>query len=226
LTDDNFGFGKWAECIADNIIQSGISEDLMLFTQARCDDVIRHKDILPKLRKAGFRWILLGIENLNPLILERYNKRITIKETKEAVKLLQRNDIFSQAMFIIGERKDTYESIQNLRDFANDLDPDFSIFAILTPFPGTQLFDEAKRNNWIEDLNWANYDMIHAIMPTETLSRMEIQEELYECYRSFYGSWSRRFRGILSSNELKRRIYLYMTRRGIISQLRTLSQSI
>jgi anaerobic magnesium-protoporphyrin IX monomethyl ester cyclase len=64
--------------------------------------------------------------------------------------------------------------------------------------------------------------MIHAIMPTETMSRTEVQEELYECYRTYYGSWRRRFSGIFSRNELKRKIFWYMARRGIIQQIKAL----
>jgi len=226
LTDDNFGFGKRAEELADAIIQSGISEDLMWFTQARCDDVVRNKNILPKLRKSGLRWILLGVENSDESTLKTFRKNITLEDAKEAVKQLKQNDIFAQAMFIIGERKDTAESIASLRVFANELDPDFAIFATLTPFPGTKLFDEAQRYGWIEDFNWSNYDMVHAIMPTETLSRKEVQEELYKCYRSFYGSWNRRVKGLFAGNELKRRIHWYMLGRGIIAQLRLLYQAL
>jgi len=168
----------------------------------------------------------LGVESSRESTLENFKKDISPGDAKEAVRLLKNNDIFAQAMFIIGERKDTAESIADLRKFANELDPDFSIFAILTPFPGTKLHEEAKRNGWIEDSNWANYDMVHAIMPTETLSRREVQEELYKCYRSFYGSWNRRIKGLFSSNELKRRIYWYMLGRGIVNQLKTLYQAL
>ena len=125
-------------------------------------------------------------------------------------------------MLIIGERKDTAESIARLREFMNDIDPAFAIFAILTPFPGTEVFEEAKRNGWIEDFNWAHYDMVHAIMPTETLSREEVQEELYNCYRSFFGSWGRRVKGLFSTNEIKRRVFWYMATKGILKQLRSL----
>ena len=226
LTDDNFGFGERANEIADGLIRSGISKELMWFTQARCDDVIKHRDALPKLRKSGLRWILLGVESSKESTLETFKKKISPEDAKEAVKLLKNNDIFAQAMFIIGERKDTAESIADLRIFANELDPDFAIFAILTPFPGTKLYEEAKQNGWIEDSNWSNYDMVHAIMPTETLSRREVQEELYKCYRSFYGSWNRRIKGLFSSNELKRRIYWYMLGRGILNQLKKLYQAL
>jgi anaerobic magnesium-protoporphyrin IX monomethyl ester cyclase len=222
LTDDNFGFGKRADELADGIMQRKIGDDLMWFTQARCDDVVRNRDVLPKLRKSGLRWVLLGVENSKESTLETFRKNITTQDAKEAVKLLKQNDIFAHAMFIIGERKDTAKSIAELREFANELDPDFVMFGILTPFPGTELYDEAKKNGWIEDFNWANYDMVHAIMPTETLSRKEVQEELYSCYRSFYGSFGRRVQGLFSGNEMKRRIFRYMAFRGIIKQFKQL----
>jgi len=222
LTDDNFGLGKRARDLGDELIQRGFSDDMMWFTQARCDDVVKHGDLLPKMRKSGLRWMLLGVESHSPSALETFNKRTNPEEAREAVKLLHRNDIFAQAMFIIGERKDSAESMESLREFANDLDPDLAIFAILTPFPGTEIFEEAKRNGWIEDWNWANYDMVHAIMPTETLCREEVQEELYNCYRSFFGSWGRRLRGLFSGKEIKRRVYWYMAVRGIVNQFRTL----
>jgi anaerobic magnesium-protoporphyrin IX monomethyl ester cyclase len=222
LTDDNFGVGQRARTLANKIIQKGIADELMWFTQARCDDIITHQDTLPILRKSGLRWVLLGVENARQSTLDAFRKNITPDDAKQAVKLLQQHDIFAQAMFIIGERQDTVASIAEARAFINELDPDFVVYAILTPFPGTELFNEAKQNGWIEDLNWANYDMVHAIMPTETLSRNEVQQELYNCYRSFYGSWKRRLQGVFSRNELKRRVYRFMLSQGIIQQLKDL----
>ena len=222
LTDDNLGAGSRIGDIADEIIKRKMPDDVTWFVQARCDDIVRNKEVLPKLRKSGLNWVLLGVENSELSTLESFKKGITPDDAKTAVKLLKENDIFAHAMFIIGNRKDTKESISRLREFADELDPDFAMFGILTPFPGNEVYDEAKRNGWIEDTNWSHYDMVHAIMPTETLSTKEVQEELYKCYRSFYGSWSRRFGGIFSSNEMKRRIFWYMSTRGIIDQLKAL----
>ena len=223
LTDDNFGFGKQTGELADEIIRRGVPKELMWFTQARCDDIVKHRDILPKMRRAGLRWVLLGVESPRHSTLETFRKNISSKDAKEAVKLLKENDIFAHATFIIGERKDTARSLAELREFANDLDPDFALFSALTPFPGTELFEEAKGKGWIEDFNWSHYDMVHAIMSTETLSSKELQEELYMCYRSFYGSLGRRLQGIFSRNEMKRRVYWYMAARGIIKQFKLLS---
>lgn len=222
LTDDNLGSGERVSEVADEILQRKMADDLMWFVQARCDDIVRNEKSLPKLRKSGLRWVLLGVETPKQSTLESFKKGITAEDAKKAVALLKENDIAAHTMFIIGDRKDTAESIASLREFVNELDPDFAIFAILTPFPGTEIFEEAKRNGWIEDFSWSHYDMVHAIMPTETLSRKEVQEELYICYRSFYGSWKRRFQGIFSRNELRRRVYWYIAGRGILGQLKTL----
>jgi len=222
LTDDNFGLGKQTNELCDEIVKKGIADDIMWFMQVRSDDIIRHQAILPKMRKAGTMWMLVGVESQNSTTLKTFKKEITPKDAKTAMKLLRENDIFSQATLIIGERKDTAESIAGLREFVNDIDPDLAIFMILTPFPGAQLYEMAKRNGWIEDNNWANYDMSHAVMPTETLTRKEVQEELYKCYRDFYGSLGRRLGGLFSKNKLKRKTYRYLASQGLLKELRSL----
>jgi anaerobic magnesium-protoporphyrin IX monomethyl ester cyclase len=194
----------------------------MWFMQARCDDVRRHENVLPTLREAGLRWILTGVESGSESTLDTFNKKIRPEDAQHAISLLKRNDIFSQAMFIIGERHDSAESIARLQAFANDIDPDLAIFGILTPFPGTRMYDEALSNGWLEDRNWAHYDMMHAIMPTQHLSRLEVQEELYNCYRGFYGSFSRRLKGMFSTNALTRHTYRYLAGQGLMKAFKDL----
>jgi anaerobic magnesium-protoporphyrin IX monomethyl ester cyclase len=222
LTDDNFGAGRRPAEIAEEIILRQLPEDVSWFVQARCDDIIRNKETLPRLRKSGLNWVLLGVENSSIKTLASFKKGITPADSKVAVRLLQDNGIFAHAMMIIGNRKDTHQTIAELKEFANDLDPDFVMFGILTPFPGTEIYAEAERNGWIMDRNWSHYDMIHAIMPTETLSPIEVQEELYGCYRDFYGSWRRRFGGLFSGNQLKREVFWHMARSGVLGKVRSL----
>ncbi len=221
LTDDNFGAGQRPKEIAEEIIAKQLS-DVTWFVQARCDDIICNKDVLPRLAKSGLNWVLLGVENSSPATLDYFKKGITPNDAKTAVKLLRENGIFAHAMVIIGNRKETHQSIVQLREFANDLDPDFIMFGILTPFPGTEVYAEAKHNGWIEDINWSHYDMIHAIMPTETLSTHQVQEELYGCYRDFYGSWNRRINGLFSKNPMKRRTYWHMAEWGVLGKIKSM----
>jgi anaerobic magnesium-protoporphyrin IX monomethyl ester cyclase len=222
LTDDNFGLGQQMDDLCDELIKRGFSDDITCFMQARCDDVVQNQHLLPKMNMAGINWLLLGVESHSQSNLDSFRKGTKPEDAVSAVRLLKQNSLFCQATCIIGERRDTHESIEGLRRFVNELDPDLAIFMILTPFPGTDLFEEAKHNGWIENWNWADYDMVHAIMPTESLSREQLQQELYKCFRSFFGSWSRRIEGIFSKNSIKRRAYRYMAGQSVLTQLKSL----
>jgi anaerobic magnesium-protoporphyrin IX monomethyl ester cyclase len=125
LTDDNFGSGQRPKEIAEEIISKQLPDDSSWFVQARCDDIIRNKEILPRLAKSGLSWVLLGVENSSPSTLDYFKKGITPNDAKTAVRLLQDNGIMAHAMLIIGNHKETQQSILQLREFANDLDPDF-----------------------------------------------------------------------------------------------------
>lgn len=222
LVDDNLGLGQYVNELCDELTARGITDDLLWFLQARVDDIIANKDLLPKMHKTGLNWILTGVESHDPGTLERYRKGIQPSMAKEAIRLLKQNNILAQTTAIIGERHESHETLEAFREWIQDVDPDIAIFMALTPFPGTELYQLAREKGWIEDTNWANYDMVHAIMSTDYLTRAEIQQELYRCYKSYYGSWGRRIRGLFSSNWVKRTYYRYMMRQGMLRMLRGL----
>lgn len=222
LTDDNLGLGAHTEGLCEEILKRDL-DGVTWFTQLRCDDIVKRMDIIPKLREAGNVWVLLGFDSPHPGTLKKFRRDGVDKPTsKKAVEILRLNDIFSQGTFIIGERRDSEQSIEELMEYADWLDPDIATFMALTPFPGTDVYAEAKENGWIEDTNWSHYDMIHAIMPTEHLTRNEVQESLYRCYQKYFGSWPRRYRGILSENSITRRTYHYLAKKAILTGLRSL----
>jgi anaerobic magnesium-protoporphyrin IX monomethyl ester cyclase len=222
LTDDNFGYGKRAKELWEELRKRKFTEDISWFFQARTDDIANHPDLVAKLREVGNTWILVGVENHSSEVLKEYKKGIKVKEAYKAIKTLKENDIFSQSMMVMGSRKDTRESIEQFRQFSMDLDTDLAIYSVLTPLPGTDVYENAKRNGWIMDDNYSNYDMVHAVMPTETLSREQVQEELYLCYKRYYGSIPKNIAGFFSKNEIKRRTYRHMAGKSVLSKLRRL----
>jgi len=222
FTDDNTKLRVRGKKLYNELKNRKCKEDIMLFFQARTDDVAKYPDIIKKLREVGTYWIMCGVENHSKEILKEYKKNTNTADAYKAMKVLNENDVFSHAMFVIGSRKDTHESIEQLRQFSIDLESDLAIYTVLTPYPGTIYFEEAKRNGWIDDLNYSNYDMAHAIMPTETLSRKEVQEELWRCYRNFYGSYRRNIAGIFSKKKLKRIMYRHMAGQHVLTKLRRL----
>jgi anaerobic magnesium-protoporphyrin IX monomethyl ester cyclase len=223
FTDDNFSLGKHTDEICQGLIEMGLNDEIQWFCQLRVDNIMAHPDNLENLRKAGAIWALVGFDNPSSKILSSYRRRGLEKDnSKQAVDLLRDNEIFSQGTFIIGHQTDTRESIEVLREYADYLDPDIASFFTLTPFPGTDIYLEAREKGRIEDNNWANYDMVHAIMPTDNLTREEVQEELYKCYNHFFGSWPRRYRGILSENPVTRHTYGYLAKQSILANLKDL----
>jgi len=197
-------------------------EDIMLFLQARTDDVAKNPDLVKKLRDVGTHWIMCGVETNAEATLKEFKKGTKNQDAYATMKLLRDNDIFSHAMFVTGARRDTHESIEQLRQFSIDLEPDFAIYTALTPFPGTMYYETAKKNGWIKDTNYTNYDMAHAIMPTETLSRQEVQHELWKCYQTFYGSYRKNIAGVFSKNKFKRTLYRHMAGQHVLTKFRRL----
>jgi len=59
-------------------------------------------------------------------------------------------------------------------------------------------------------------------MPTETLTRNEVQGELYRCYKRQYGNWGRNIGGLFSSNKLERTMYRHMAGQSVLRRLRSL----
>jgi anaerobic magnesium-protoporphyrin IX monomethyl ester cyclase len=222
FTDDNFELGTRGRDLAHELRSKGFDGSVPWFFQARMDDIVHHPDVVSMLHDAGNNYQLLGVESGSNEVLSDFHKNEGVENAARAVEILKSNGIFAQAMLVTGSRRDTSSSIGELRYFVASLDVDLAIFTILTPYPGTEIHRVAKARGWIEDANYAHYDMAHAIMPTETLSRKEVQAELLECYQSFYGSSLNGLRGLFSSNHLKRRVYRHMARKRVLHSLRQL----
>jgi anaerobic magnesium-protoporphyrin IX monomethyl ester cyclase len=222
LTDDHMNLSARGKQLYEQLRQKPCKEDIMLFFQTRTDDVAHHPDLVGKLREVGTYWIMCGVENDSEETLKEYKKGIKTSDAYATMKILKENDIFSHAMFVIGARRDTHESIERLRQFSIDLAPDIAIYTALTPFPGTVYYETAKNNGWIQDTNYSNYDMAHAIMPTESLTRKEVQEELWRCYQTFYGSLTKNIAGVFSKNKLKRTMYRHMAGQFVLEKFRRL----
>jgi anaerobic magnesium-protoporphyrin IX monomethyl ester cyclase len=222
LTDDNFEYGKRSEDLAQELEAQGFDDSIPWFFQSRTDSIAKNPDKVAKLRKVGNIWQLIGVENGSPQALQDFKKGASVNDAMEAVRILKENDIVAQAMMVIGSRKDDHASIKALREFALELDPHMAIFSILTPFPGTEVYQEARMNGWIEDDNFGHYDMVHAIMATEALSRAEVQEELLACYKEFFGTPVKALRGVFSSNEIKKRCFRHLAGKRVLGTLRQL----
>ena len=120
-------------------------------------DTIPSLETLKLAYKAGLRMVSLGIESASERILNLYNKGITPSQVRSAVRKLKSVGIKVRGYFILGAPTESVKEIWKTIKFATSLNLDEAAFSILTPFPGTYIYELAKKEGWEIDENW-DYD--------------------------------------------------------------------
>jgi radical SAM superfamily enzyme YgiQ (UPF0313 family) len=181
--DDTFTLNQErAEKICDEIIKQGW--DISWGASSRVDTL--SKKLVEKMKRAGCWIIYLGIESGSQEILDAIGKRITLEQVKKAVKILKDAGIQVLGSFIIGFLQDTTKTIKETIKFAKNLNLDYAQFSILTPYPGTPIFDYAKKNNMLLTENWSKYTAIEPIIKIKEVSEKEIKALFQKAYIAFY----------------------------------------
>ncbi len=181
--DDTFTLDqKRAEKICDGIIKEGW--DIKWGASSRVDTIT--KKLVEKMKKAGCWILFLGIESGCQRILDAIGKRITIHQVMKAVKIVKDAGIQVLGSFIIGFPGDTLKSIKRTIDFAKSLNLDWAEFSILTPYPGSPVFNFAVKNNLLLTNDWSKYTAISPIMKIEGVTEKQLKSLFQEAYISFY----------------------------------------
>ena len=119
VSDDNFFTNpKRSEELCDLIIENKIKK--IFIAQTRID-VARHRRVLDKAEKAGFKVFLIGIESPHDRILKQLQKGITQKQIREACAVLKQYDFFLHGNFIYGNIGETEEEMLYIPKFAKEL---------------------------------------------------------------------------------------------------------
>lgn len=153
-------------------IPRSVTDDLNIWCYARVDSV--KKDQLALLRRAGIRWIALGIESGSAHVRDGAHKAFTDEDIIEVVREIQQAGIHVLGNFIFGLPDDTLDSMSDTLKLALDLRCEYANFYSAMAYPGSPLFDEvAKKNPEVLPNKWSGYSQ-HSFdctpLPTETLS--------------------------------------------------------
>jgi radical SAM superfamily enzyme YgiQ (UPF0313 family) len=188
--DDTFNFdlGR-AEKILDMIIAEGIKIHIRLTNGIRVDNV--NENFIRKLKKAGCNYIAYGIESGNQEVLNKIPKNITLDQIREAVKITKKVGIPVCGFFIFGLFGDTKETMQQTIDFAKELDLDMVAWHLATPYPGTKMFEEIKKNGkFLFDISdWHNIQHTSGKMMfthPDVASPKEVEDAYARAYKEFY----------------------------------------
>ena len=100
------------------------------------------KPMMEKMRRAGCHTIKVGVESGVQDILDRIQKGITLDQIKETFRWAEEVGINTHAHMMIGHPGETEQTIEQTIEFIKKLNPTTVTFGILTPFPGTPIFEE------------------------------------------------------------------------------------
>ncbi|OAT83609.1 B12-binding domain-containing radical SAM protein [Desulfotomaculum copahuensis] len=180
--DDNFGLDmKRVAEFCDLVIAEGLQ--VMFSASFRADALARNPGVVEKMARAGFGVAMLGIESASDYTLQVMNKRINREQIQEAVKLLKSHGIFTEGLFALGYPHETEHMLFETVDFALALDLDAVNFNILTPYPGTRLYERARDSGDLLTERWIDYDQFTRVLKS-TLPGIE--EVCRRMHRKFY----------------------------------------
>jgi radical SAM superfamily enzyme YgiQ (UPF0313 family) len=161
-----------------------------LFQGASTIDAILRGDGIERAAKAGLRSIFVGFETLNAANLQQSNKRQNLgRSYEEAIRRLHDLGIMINGSFVFGLDDDDPDVFRRTVDWAVGQGLTTSTFHILTPYPGTRLFQQMEREGRILHRNWDRYDTRQVVYRTKGLSAKALKQGYDWAYRSFY-SWS------------------------------------
>ncbi|UCH04895.1 MAG: radical SAM protein [Candidatus Thorarchaeota archaeon] len=152
----------------------------------RADVMARYPDMARWLRAAGCHTVYIGAESGNQRILNIMKKGILVDDVVKSVRILKREGLGVILSFVIGTPSETKQEMDETIDLACRLDPDLAQFTVCTPYPGTPLFDEAKRNGWLVSEEWSRYSVLDPVMQLPGIEKRDIKNCLHRAYLRFY----------------------------------------
>ena len=170
-----------AMTIAGEIKRRGL--DFTWFTSAVVNQV--DKPLLQAFKDAGCWAILFGAESGVQKDLNAIRKGITPEQTRRAVKAAKEVGLTVYTPFLFGIPGQTYEDGLKSIEFALELDPDIANFHAITPFPGTELYDNIEKYGTMSD-DLSDYTYQGAAFVPFTMTREEIAELRQLALKKFY----------------------------------------
>jgi anaerobic magnesium-protoporphyrin IX monomethyl ester cyclase len=183
--DDTFNlFPKRVIDICHGIIEKKL--DLWWWCLSRTDLLLRNEEVVKEMVRAGAKSIFVGVESCNPKTLEELKKGMDVENTVQAVEMLKRNGLEIHAAYIIGGLHETAKTIDETIRFAKRLDTNVAQFSILTPYPGTAIYEQVKDRISKWRAPWSFFDMQHLVFKHDHLSFIRMEWLLLKAHLLYY----------------------------------------
>ncbi len=144
-------------------------------------------DTLKTLRDNGLRLLLVGFESGNQGILDGVKKGIKLEVARKFMKNCNKLGIKVHGAFILGLPNESKQTIEDTIRFACEVSPHTIQVSIASPYPGTELYQQAQENGWFTNGNLvASSGIQMSTLQYPNLSAAEIEEGVEQMYRRFY----------------------------------------
>jgi radical SAM superfamily enzyme YgiQ (UPF0313 family) len=142
--------------------------------------------MLDLMRRAGCKVLYIGFESVNPESLKEMKKNQTVEDIRSAIREIRKRKIHIHGMFVFGFDADNAEKTTASVDFAIREKIDSTQFLILTPLPGTELYEKLKLERRILDYEWDTYDAHHVKFMPAAFTPWELQMAQVDAHARFY----------------------------------------
>jgi radical SAM superfamily enzyme YgiQ (UPF0313 family) len=174
--------------VCDEIMNSGLQREITWSAGPRVDTV--DFELLQKMKGAGCDFLGFGVESGDPQILKLIGKNTSTEQAIEVFKMCKKLGIKTEANFIIGLPGETNESISRTIELAKRLEADYANFAILVPFPGTEVYKMAcdgPGDIKVKSKDWKLYGkQVGEAIEHANFLPGELKKLQMKAYRSFY----------------------------------------
>jgi radical SAM superfamily enzyme YgiQ (UPF0313 family) len=148
----------------------------------------RDPELLELAAWSGCKWLFMGfettsVENLKSLGKAKLNRA---PEYEQSISTIHNAGIKILGSFMFGLDNDGPDVFARTLEFCIGNRLECANFYILTPLPGTKLFDDMKAQDRIEHYNWSRYDANHVVIRPAHMSEKELTEGYIRTYRAFY----------------------------------------
>lgn len=185
LDDHLLGNAKFASGLF-----SGLKGMNRVFQGAATVDSILRGNLIEQAAEAGLRSVFVGFETFSPTNLRQSNKKQNLqKDYKEAVSRLHQLGIMINGSFVFGMDDDDPSVFKRTVDWGVENGLTTSTYHILTPYPGTQLYQRMKKEGRLTSNDWNLYDTRHVVYQTKKISAEALEQGYHWAYKEFY-SWS------------------------------------
>lgn len=188
IMDDSgtFPVGEWLRTFSEGMIKRGYNKKVKIDCNMRFG-ILNEKDY-EMMAKAGFRFILFGLESANQNTLDRINKNLRVEQIVDGVKWAKKAGLDPHITVMMGYPWETKEDAIRTIELAKYLFKsgyvDTLQATIVIPYPGTPLFEECKNNGWLLTEDWDRYDMKETVMASPMCNE-DIKELIQKLYKAF-----------------------------------------